>query len=155
MAEGYTLAILGTVLSACARVYTEYLMKRTNDSIFFRNLQLYLWVQNHQHSKFACHKKMPPLADLGCCSITLDYLGNGWQYGSWISRIGVNYNTASWLVMGNMALTGILISCIMKYANVLVKVQSAKPLARKEGGEENMTTPSCTFHLRCMQHQWP
>lgn len=42
--DGYGLAILGTLLSALAGVYTEYLMKKDDDSIYWQNLQLYVCV---------------------------------------------------------------------------------------------------------------
>ena len=40
-AVGVGLAVTGAWLSAAAGVYTEYLMKRNDDSIFWQNLQLY------------------------------------------------------------------------------------------------------------------
>lgn len=40
--QGCSLAVLSAWLSAAAGVYTEFLMKRNSDSIFWQNLQLYL-----------------------------------------------------------------------------------------------------------------
>lgn len=40
--QGCALVILGAWLSAAAGVYTEFLMKRTDDSMFWQNTQLYM-----------------------------------------------------------------------------------------------------------------
>ena len=39
--QGYMLGILSAFLSALAGVYTEYLMKKNNDSLYWQNVQLY------------------------------------------------------------------------------------------------------------------
>lgn len=39
--QGYLLGILSACLSALAGVYTEYLMKKNQDSLFWQNMQLY------------------------------------------------------------------------------------------------------------------
>lgn len=39
--QGYLLGILSAALSALAGIYTEFLMKRNNDSLYWQNLQLY------------------------------------------------------------------------------------------------------------------
>lgn len=39
--QGYLLGILSAGLSALAGIYTEFLMKRNNDSLYWQNLQLY------------------------------------------------------------------------------------------------------------------
>ncbi|KAB1212929.1 CMP-sialic acid transporter 1 [Morella rubra] len=39
--QGYMLGILSTCLSALAGVYTEFLMKKNNDSLYWQNVQLY------------------------------------------------------------------------------------------------------------------
>jgi len=39
--QGYMLGILSACLSALAGVYTEYLMKKNNDSLYWQNVQLY------------------------------------------------------------------------------------------------------------------
>jgi drug/metabolite transporter (DMT)-like permease len=38
---GYLLGILSACLSALAGVYTEYLMKKNQDSLYWQNMQLY------------------------------------------------------------------------------------------------------------------
>ena len=40
-AQGYALGILSAFLSALAAVYTEWVMKRTSDSLYWQNMQLY------------------------------------------------------------------------------------------------------------------
>jgi UDP-sugar transporter A1/2/3 len=39
--QGYLLGILSACLSALAGVYTEYLMKKNQDSLYWQNMQLY------------------------------------------------------------------------------------------------------------------
>lgn len=39
--QGYLLGILSACLSALAGVYTEFLMKKNNDSFYWQNVQLY------------------------------------------------------------------------------------------------------------------
>nr|DAD19143.1 TPA_asm: hypothetical protein HUJ06_020606 [Nelumbo nucifera] len=42
--QGYMLGILSACLSALAGVYTEFLMKKNNDSLYWQNIQLYTYV---------------------------------------------------------------------------------------------------------------
>lgn len=42
--QGYMLGILSACLSALAGVYTEFLMKKNNDSLYWQNVQLYTYV---------------------------------------------------------------------------------------------------------------
>lgn len=39
--QGYALGVLSAFLSALAAVYTEWVMKRTGDSLYWQNIQLY------------------------------------------------------------------------------------------------------------------
>lgn len=39
--EGYLLGILSACLSALAGIYTEFLMKKNQDSLYWQNMQLY------------------------------------------------------------------------------------------------------------------
>ena len=39
--QGYLYGILSAFLSALAAVYTEWVMKRNNDSLYWQNIQLY------------------------------------------------------------------------------------------------------------------
>lgn len=41
--QGYLFGILSAFLSALAAVYTEWVMKRNNDSLYGQNMQLYAW----------------------------------------------------------------------------------------------------------------
>lgn len=40
------LGILSACLSALAGIYTEFLMKKNNDSLYWQNMQLYTWVSS-------------------------------------------------------------------------------------------------------------
>lgn len=40
---GYILAIVSAFLSAFGGVYTEYLLKKNNDSLYWQNIQLYTY----------------------------------------------------------------------------------------------------------------
>lgn len=42
--QGYMLGVLSACLSALAGVYTEFLMKKNNDSLYWQNVQLYTQV---------------------------------------------------------------------------------------------------------------
>ena len=39
--QGYMFGVLSAFLSALAAVYTEWVMKRNNDSLYWQNMQLY------------------------------------------------------------------------------------------------------------------
>ncbi|KAJ1414692.1 Nucleotide-sugar transporter [Sesbania bispinosa] len=39
--QGYMLGVLSACLSALAGIYTEFLMKKNNDSLYWQNIQLY------------------------------------------------------------------------------------------------------------------
>lgn len=58
--QGYMLGLLSACLSALAGVYTEYLMKKNNDSLYWQNVQLYTQVSLCGHCNTA--------------------LASGWQY---------------------------------------------------------------------------
>eukprot|EP00850_Spirogloea_muscicola_P002198 SM000008S22287 [mRNA] locus=s8:865672:868188:- [translate_table: standard] len=103
--EGYALAVLMACLSAAAGVYAEYLMKSSNDSIYWQNLQLY-----------SC----------GVVSNVLILTARDVAYRGgepiWWQRLGAGFNAATWLVVLNAALTGLLVSWVIKYADNIVKV---------------------------------
>lgn len=40
-AQGYLFGVLSAFLSALAAVYTEWVMKRNSDSLYWQNMQLY------------------------------------------------------------------------------------------------------------------
>lgn len=46
--QGYVLGILSACMSALAGVYTEFLMKKNNDSLYWQNVQLYTQVSFYQ-----------------------------------------------------------------------------------------------------------
>ncbi|XVF22419.1 hypothetical protein REPUB_Repub12eG0170800 [Reevesia pubescens] len=105
--EGYMLGILSACLSALAGVYTEFLMKRNNDSLYWQNVQLYT---------FGAIFNMARLA--------LDDFRGGFEKGPWWQRLFNGYSVTTWLVVLNLGSTGLLVSWLMKYADNIVKVYS-------------------------------
>lgn len=105
--QGYMLGILSACLSALAGVYTEYLMKKNNDSLYWQNVQLYTFG--------AIFNMMRLLWD--------DFQG-GFNKGPWWQRIFNGYTITTWLVVLNLGSTGLLVSWLMKYADNIVKVYS-------------------------------
>ncbi|MCO5580842.1 hypothetical protein L7F22_034715 [Adiantum nelumboides] len=97
--EGYVLGIVSAFLSASAGVYTEFLMKKTNDSLYWQNAQLYVFGVLFNFLRLV--------------------LEGGWQK-VWGLLNGYGYLT--WLVVLNLGCTGLLVSWIMKYADNIVKV---------------------------------
>lgn len=99
---GYILGCLSACLSALAGVYTEFLLKKNNDSLYWQNLQLY-----------------------GFGAI-LNALRLCYEFGitNWMGELTTNYNLATWIVVGNFAFAGLFVSWIQKYADTIVKVYS-------------------------------
>lgn len=97
--EGYFLGILSAFLSALAGVYTEFLMKKNDDSLYWQNIQLYGF------------------------GVLFNFL-RLWLEGGWgkIWRLFEGYDMITWLVVLNLGCTGLLVSWIMKYADNIVKV---------------------------------
>ncbi|KAK4804101.1 hypothetical protein SAY86_003918 [Trapa natans] len=104
---GYLLGILSACLSALAGVYTEYLMKKNNDSLYWQNVQLY---------SFGAIFNMGRLA--------LDDFQSGFEKGPWWKRLLNGYDITTWMVVLNLGSTGLLVSWLMKYADNIVKVYS-------------------------------
>ncbi|XP_059649286.1 CMP-sialic acid transporter 1-like isoform X2 [Cornus florida] len=105
--QGYMLGILSACLSALAGVYTEFLMKKNNDSLYWQNVQLYAFGAIFNMARL--------LAD--------DFKG-GFENGPWWQRIFNGYSITTWLVVFNLGSTGLLVSWLMKYADNIVKVYS-------------------------------
>ncbi|XP_059634312.1 CMP-sialic acid transporter 1-like [Cornus florida] len=105
--QGYMLGILSACLSALAGVYTEFLMKKNNDSLYWQNVQLYTFGAIFNMARL--------LAD--------DFKG-GFENGPWWQRIFNGYSITTWLVVFNLGSTGLLVSWLMKYADNIVKVYS-------------------------------
>ncbi|KAI9072529.1 hypothetical protein K1719_045488 [Acacia pycnantha] len=105
--QGYMLGVLSACLSALAGVYTEFLMKKNNDSLYWQNVQLYTFG-----------------AIFNMARLLLDDFRGGFENGPWWQRIFNGYTITTWLVVLNLGSTGLLVSWLMKYADNIVKVYS-------------------------------
>ncbi|CAF1859719.1 hypothetical protein Bca4012_032690 [Brassica carinata] len=105
--QGYLLGILSAALSALAGIYTEFLMKRNNDSLYWQNLQLYTFGSLFNVAR-----------------LIADDFRLGFEKGPWWQRIFDGYSITTWLVVLNLGSTGLLVSWLMKYADNIVKVYS-------------------------------
>ncbi|KAF8379661.1 hypothetical protein HHK36_029105 [Tetracentron sinense] len=103
--QGYMLGILSACLSALAGVYTEFLMKKNNDSLYWQNVQLYTFGSIFNMAR-----------------LLLDDFRGGFEKGPWWQRIFNGYNMTTWMVVLNLGSTGLLVSWLMKYADNIVKV---------------------------------
>ncbi|KAK4476354.1 hypothetical protein RD792_015503 [Penstemon davidsonii] len=105
--QGYMLGILSACLSALAGVYTEFLMKKNNDSLYWQNIQLYTFG-----------------AIFNLAKLVLDDFRSGFERGAWWQRLFNGYSITTWMVVLNLGSTGLLVSWLMKYADNIVKVYS-------------------------------
>ncbi|KAL9242915.1 hypothetical protein vseg_016872 [Gypsophila vaccaria] len=105
--QGYMLGILSACLSALAGVYTEFLMKKNNDSLYWQNVQLYTFG-----------------AIFNMARLVVDDFRSGFEKGPWWQRLFDGYSLTTWLVVLNLGSSGLLVSWLMKYADNIVKVYS-------------------------------
>ncbi|RWR80243.1 CMP-sialic acid transporter 1-like protein isoform X1 [Cinnamomum micranthum f. kanehirae] len=105
--QGYLLGVLSACMSALAGVYTEFLMKKNNDSLYWQNVQLYTFG-----------------AIFNMAKLLLDDFRGGFEKGPWWQRLLNGYNLTTWMVVLNLGSTGLLVSWLMKYADNIVKVYS-------------------------------
>jgi len=105
-AMGYFLGILSAFLSATAGVYTEFLMKKNNDSLYFQNMQLYGFGTLFNAIRLFYD----------------DATGGGYENGSWLNNGLHGWNWVTWAIAVNFAFSGLFVSWIMKYADTIVKV---------------------------------
>ncbi|KAL9230968.1 hypothetical protein vseg_006249 [Gypsophila vaccaria] len=105
--QGYMLGILSACLSALAGVYTEFLMKKNNDSLYWQNVQLYIFG-----------------ALFNMARLIVDDFRSGFEKGPWWQRLFDGYSLTTWLVILNLGSSGLLVSWLMKYADNIVKVYS-------------------------------
>ncbi|KAG6531530.1 hypothetical protein ZIOFF_005344 [Zingiber officinale] len=96
--QGYMLALLSAWLSALAGVYTEYLMKKNNDSFFGSIFNM--------------------------ARLLLDDVRVGFENGPWWRRLLSGYTITTWLVVLNLGSSGLIVSWLLKYADNIVKVYS-------------------------------
>ncbi|XP_021604833.1 CMP-sialic acid transporter 1 isoform X3 [Manihot esculenta] len=105
--QGYLLGILSACLSALAGVYTEFLMKKNNDSFYWQNVQLYTFG-----------------VIFNMAWLLLDDFRSGFENGAWWQHLLNGYGITTWMVVLNLGSTGLLVSWLMKYADNIVKVYS-------------------------------
>ncbi|EFJ23737.1 hypothetical protein SELMODRAFT_102373 [Selaginella moellendorffii] len=105
--QGYLLGVLSACLSALAGVYTEYLLKKNNDSLYWQNIQLYGFG-----------------VLFNALRLSVDDVSASFSNGPWWFRLFNGYSFVTWLVVINLGCTGLLVSWIMKYADNIVKVYS-------------------------------
>ncbi|KAG0589992.1 hypothetical protein M758_1G061100 [Ceratodon purpureus] len=103
--QGYLLGILSACLSALAGVYTEYLMKKNQDSLYWQNMQLYAFGVLFNIAR-----------------LTVDDIRTSFSKGPWWYRLFNGYDFVTWMVVLNLGFTGLLVSWVMKYADNIVKV---------------------------------
>lgn len=105
--QGYMLGILSACLSALAGIYTEFLMKKNNDSLYWQNVQLYTFG-----------------AIFNMARLIVDDFRSGFEKGPWWGRLFDGYSISTWMVVLNLGSSGLLVSWLMKYADNIVKVYS-------------------------------
>lgn len=101
LSQGYLFGALSATLSAVAAVYTEWVMKHNTDSFYWQNMQLYFFG-----------------VIFNGAALLLGGGGDGWSLLDFFN----GYNGMTWLVVGNLAFSGLLVSWVMKFADSIVKV---------------------------------
>lgn len=104
---GYMLGVLNACLSAFAGVYTEFLMKKNDDSIHWQNIQLYTFG-----------------VIFNMIRLTVEDISHGFEKGAWPLTMFNGYSFITFCVTVNLAFSGLLVSFIMKYADTIAKVFS-------------------------------
>ncbi|PSC76361.1 CMP-sialic acid transporter 1 isoform X1 [Micractinium conductrix] len=97
---GYVFALVSALMSAVAAVYTEWVLKKNNDTLYWQNMLLYGFGAAFNFANLAQSK-----------------VAAG---GSWALLHG--YTPVTWLVVANLAFSGLLVSWVMKFADSIVKV---------------------------------
>ncbi|URE36207.1 hypothetical protein MUK42_34436 [Musa troglodytarum] len=110
--QGYMFGLLSACLSALAGVYTEYLMKKNNDTLYWQNVQLYTYIALSAVSFGAI---------FNMARLMMDDFRVGLENGPWWQRLLNGYTVTTWLVVLNLGSSGLLVSWLMKYADNIVK----------------------------------
>jgi UDP-sugar transporter A1/2/3 len=103
--EGYLFGLLSASLSGFAAVYTEFIMKKNNDSLYWQNAQLYFFG-----------------VIFNFINLTYQDVHAGFHHGFWMMTPFKGYNMWTCLVVCTLSSSGLLVSWIMKYADSIVKV---------------------------------
>ncbi|KAI8553917.1 hypothetical protein RHMOL_Rhmol05G0053700 [Rhododendron molle] len=120
--QGYMLGILSACLSALAGVYTKFLMKKNNDSLYWQNVQLYTtetFVKVDSGNGIHIFR-FGSIFNMG--HLQFDDFRGGFEKGPWWERLFNGYSIVTWMVVLNLGSTGLLVSWLMKYADNVVKV---------------------------------
>ncbi|KAI3501436.1 hypothetical protein L1887_29304 [Cichorium endivia] len=114
--QWYMLGVLSACLSALVGVYTEFLIKKNNDNLYFQNVQLYTFG-----------------AIFNMARLFVDDFRGGFEKGAWWERLFNRYTITTWLVALNLGSTGLLVSWLMKFRGEV----KCKP--QKEAFTNNVT----------------
>lgn len=107
LVQGYAFGLLSALLSAVAAVYTEWVMKHNADSLYWQNMQLYAF----------------GVLFNGAALLLSSGPGSGAGAEAWSpTTLFRGYSAMTWLVVCNLAFSGLLVSWIMKFADSIVKV---------------------------------
>ena len=139
--QGYLFGLLSAFLSALAAVYTEWVMKRNNDSLYWQNIQLYTFgvifnglglTVNNLRSGTQPRKSEGSLPwpstlsavkqPLCVCAYDCRAVCAGFQEGIWLTNMFHGYNLITFAVVANLAFSGLLVSWVMKFADSIMKV---------------------------------
>mmetsp|Transcript_4734 Transcript_4734/g.8102 ORF Transcript_4734/g.8102 Transcript_4734/m.8102 type:complete len:349 (-) Transcript_4734:304-1350(-) len=101
---GYALSFLLCLVASLAGVYTERVMKGNDDSIHWQNTQLYGFG-----------------VIFNIIRLSVDDAASAYHNGFWMITLLHGYSTTTWLVVCNLAFSGLLVSFIMKYVDVIAK----------------------------------
>ena len=102
---GYMLGILSACLSATAGVYTEFLLKKNNDNLYWQNVQLYAFGVVFNALRLTWD----------------DFFGEN-SGGNWFLDCTNGFTTITWLIVINFSFSGLFVSWLQKFADTIVKV---------------------------------
>mmetsp|Transcript_28381 Transcript_28381/g.90447 ORF Transcript_28381/g.90447 Transcript_28381/m.90447 type:complete len:350 (+) Transcript_28381:218-1267(+) len=103
---GYLMGLGSAICSALAGLYTEMALRTNDDPLHVQNVMMY----------------GNGLA-INAIRLTVDDIREG-AGTYWPQRLGENFTGQTWVVLFSLALTGLLVSWIMKYAHTIIKVYS-------------------------------
>jgi len=103
--RGYVLGVLSACLSAMAGVYTEFLLKKNNDNLYWQNVQLYGF-------GFL----------FNAVRLTYDDVNASFENGFWMQSGFHGYSLVTWLIVINFSFSGLFVSWLQKFADTIVKV---------------------------------
>ena len=102
---GYALGVLSACLSATAGVYTEFLLKKNNDNLYWQNVQLYAFGVVFNGLRLTWD----------------DFFGEN-SGGNWLFDCTNGFTAITWLIVVNFSFSGLFVSWLQKFADTIVKV---------------------------------